>query len=86
MTNEVRYQARRAELRGDWREAHRLWLMAGELSNAEVCKLILDATARGDKFRSLVADKLQTAGLPQDLPACPALDRILREATKEMVV
>lgn len=84
--NNILYKARRAELRSDWHEARRLWLLAGRKSDAQTCKLIIDAVALGDKFRSLVEQKLQTAGLPSavEMPMCPVLNNILREAHQEV--
>lgn len=77
-------RARAAELRLDWTEAKRLWNLAGRNGDADACQLIIDAVARGDRFRSLVARKLQTTGLPREMSPCPAYDRILREATQEV--
>lgn len=86
MTNDLLYQARKAELRGDWREAHILWLRAGRQDDASACLMIINAVAKGDRFRSLVEEKLQIAGLPSsaEMPACIALDNILREAHQEV--
>lgn len=77
-------QALRAESRGDWAEAVTLWRKEGDERQAQTCQYIRDAVARGDRFRSLVQQKLQTAGLPEDMPACPAFDKILREAHNEV--
>lgn len=77
-------QALRAEKQGDWAEAVYLWRKSGDDRQAQTCQYIRDAISKGDEFRSLVQQKLQTAGLPEEMPACPAFDKILREAYNEV--
>jgi hypothetical protein len=80
----LRSQALRAESQGDWSEAVYLWRKAGEEQQAQTCQHIRDAVARGDRFRSLVKSRLEEAGLPEEMPACVAFDKILRECHNEV--
>lgn len=49
--------AKKAEKISDWREAERLWLLAGCKLDAEACKTIYEATERGDYYRARVLDE-----------------------------
>ena len=47
-------QARKAENNNKWREAARLWKLAGRMDDAETCTMIADANDRGSAFREQV--------------------------------
>jgi hypothetical protein len=55
----------------------------GYSRDAQACELIREATELGDRFRSLVGEKLAAAGVPR-LVGCPRYHEILREADREV--
>jgi hypothetical protein len=57
MNNEIQQMARNAEKSNDWREAERLWVLAGRKLDAEACKMIYEATDRGDHYRARVLNE-----------------------------
>lgn len=77
--------AREYEKKGMWREAQKIWEYAGRFDDAHPCRVIADAREKGDKFRTLVDQKMST---PQphlaNLPPCQMFDQILREASVEV--
>jgi len=55
--NDYTTLARKAEKLNNWREAERLWLLAGQKLDANACKIIYEAIERGDYYRKKVLDK-----------------------------
>jgi TPR repeat protein len=46
--------ARRAEDVSRWRDAEHLWRSAGRKGDADACKMIANAIAKGDEYRARV--------------------------------
>lgn len=49
-------RARKAELRGDWEEAKRLWRIYGSAEDIKAIEIIQESTRKGDEFRRLVSE------------------------------
>lgn len=61
---DLEYHARKAEQKNDWREAARLWKLAGRIDDSNACTSIVKANEIGDNYRNMV---LQEAG-PEPSP------------------
>lgn len=48
---EIYQQAHNAEQAGNWLEAERLWRSINRKLDADACRMIIDANARGDEYR-----------------------------------
>lgn len=77
-------QALKDEQVSKWREAAKKWQKIERTEDANACLFIAESIEKGDRFRSLVQQKLRDAGLPDDQPICPTLDKILRKAHQEV--